>query len=958
MKSRNLRVTVIALISLTLLFGAVFGLGVLNVAAEKAEDLYDSKTNRTLVDSDSDGFYDIGSADMLDTFSSLVNTNPSINGELTGNITYNTGDLSTLTGETSGKREFTPIGWLLITDGTKQHTYVNYTGHFNGNGYKISGLYFFYGMSYDAIGGLFASLGSGAKVYDLTVEKSYFAGVSYMGAIAGQMSAGSSIENCHNVGSYVGGSTRIGGIVGDISGSSSSVKYCSNSGKVAHFKVNDSIDRILECFGGIAGSVKYSATVSDSFNSGTVDATGAAIAGGIAGQTIDSGRVDRCMNSGDVICSDGDDVGGVVGFIYNTGISKCLNVGNVKGYGRVGHVYGSVNTPKSYSDLYYKDTVVVTREDVQKTWDAYSVEATETKLTSGELAHILGESFGQNIDNGKTNEGKPTYGGARVYYGYVSCDKDIGAIYSNTEVGNERPEHSYIFQASGATIGAYCQECEGTGGFTLLVDHAEREYNGLDPVVTVVGEIDGVEKPTVYTSVKGAPTLPKNVGEFVSKIEIKDVEASIEYKITPKKLTPILSGAVSKVYDGTTAVTEGTPIILLDDKVIGEDVTATATYEYDGANVGTTRVYATNITLTGNDAKNYVLTTTSVRGNIGTITKAESSVTAAPTANSLKYNGSDQALVTAGEAVGGTLKYSLDGVDWSETIPTGKEIDEYKVYYKVFGDGNHNDSDVDFVDVTIGKATASATLKPSPFILNYDGSEQVLANIGIANGGTIKYSLDGESFAEQMPKGKNAGTYKVYYKIFGDDNHFDSDVAFIEVTINKRIVTVTAEDKTAEQYLGFPKFTYRVEGFLPGEEGELSEAPTVGVSIKDTNAAGSFSITPSGGKVGENYQLAYSVGTLTVTPHTEHRAAAEVCDTRPICAICKAEFGEVVGHTDVDEDSICDVCSEELPNGLSGGAIAGIAVGGTATVGLGGFAIFWFVIKKKKFSDLLAVFKK
>ena len=95
MKSRNLRVTVIALISLTLLFGAVFGLGVLNVAAEKAEDLYDSKTNRTLVDSDSDGFYDIGSADMLDTFSSLVNTNPSINGELTGNITYNPGDLST-----------------------------------------------------------------------------------------------------------------------------------------------------------------------------------------------------------------------------------------------------------------------------------------------------------------------------------------------------------------------------------------------------------------------------------------------------------------------------------------------------------------------------------------------------------------------------------------------------------------------------------------------------------------------------------------------------------------------------------------------------------------------------------------------------------------------------------------------------------------------------------------------
>ena len=47
--------------------------------------------------------------------------------------------------------------------------------------------------------------------------------------------------------------------------------------------------------------------------------------------------------------------------------------------------------------------------------------------------------------------------------------------------------------------------------------------------------------------------------------------------------------------------------------------------------------------------------------------------------------------------------------------------------------------------------------------------------------------------------------------------------------------------------------------------------------------------------------------------------------------------------------------------GLSGGAIAGIVVGsvaGAAALGCGGFAIFWFVIKKKKFADLIALFKK
>ncbi|MBQ9114421.1 MAG: hypothetical protein IJY07_00635, partial [Clostridia bacterium] len=47
--------------------------------------------------------------------------------------------------------------------------------------------------------------------------------------------------------------------------------------------------------------------------------------------------------------------------------------------------------------------------------------------------------------------------------------------------------------------------------------------------------------------------------------------------------------------------------------------------------------------------------------------------------------------------------------------------------------------------------------------------------------------------------------------------------------------------------------------------------------------------------------------------------------------------------------------------GLSAGAIAGIAVGATAGavgLGVGGFAIFWFVIKKKSMAELLAIFKK
>ena len=45
-------------------------------------------------------------------------------------------------------------------------------------------------------------------------------------------------------------------------------------------------------------------------------------------------------------------------------------------------------------------------------------------------------------------------------------------------------------------------------------------------------------------------------------------------------------------------------------------------------------------------------------------------------------------------------------------------------------------------------------------------------------------------------------------------------------------------------------------------------------------------------------------------------------------------------------------------DGLSGGQIAGIVIGSVLLAGIGGFAIFWFAIKKKTFADLGAALKK
>ena len=80
-------------------------------------------------------------------------------------------------------------------------------------------------------------------------------------------------------------------------------------------------------------------------------------------------------------------------------------------------------------------------------------------------------------------------------------------------------------------------------------------------------------------------------------------------------------------------------------------------------------------------------------------------ITTAPTAiQDLTYTGSAQTLITAGEASGGTIKYSLDDVNWSESLPTGINWGVYTIRYYAEGDASHTDSEKQQISTLIGKA--------------------------------------------------------------------------------------------------------------------------------------------------------------------------------------------------------------------------------------------------------------
>ena len=159
--------------------------------------------------------------------------------------------------------------------------------------------------------------------------------------------------------------------------------------------------------------------------------------------------------------------------------------------------------------------------------------------------------------------------------------------------------------------------------------------------------------------------------------------------------------------------------------------------------------------------------------------------------------------------------------------------------------------------------------------------------------------------------------------------------------------------------------------------GDKSEeaAHTAGDWITDTAATA----TTDGTKHKECTVCGYVMETATIPAtgieHTHNYGSdwkADADEHWHECS-CGAKANKAA-HADENNDGKCDICDYAMGNaenpgeniepeetGLSGGAIAGIAVGsvaGAAALGCGGFAIFWFVIKKKKFADLIALFKK
>ena len=185
--------------------------------------------------------------------------------------------------------------------------------------------------------------------------------------------------------------------------------------------------------------------------------------------------------------------------------------------------------------------------------------------------------------------------------------------------------------------------------------------------------------------------------------------------------------------------------------------------------------------------------------------------------------------------------------------------------------------------------------------------------------------------------------------------------------------------------------------------------PTCAFTAPDGKQFKGWSTSASGEVIdGATYNVTSNVELFAIwedIPHNHVFGDWEVNQTHHWKECACGEEDEKAEHEDLDSDDLCDECGydmtveeeseseseseiesesenesesqsssqggttseslsesqpklEEPKDGLSGGAIAGIVVGSVAVVGIGGFALVWFVIKKKSFADLIAIFKK
>ena len=171
--------------------------------------------------------------------------------------------------------------------------------------------------------------------------------------------------------------------------------------------------------------------------------------------------------------------------------------------------------------------------------------------------------------------------------------------------------------------------------------------------------------------------------------------------------------------------------------------------------------------------------------------------------------------------------------------------------------------------LTVFPSTA-ASLAAEGYTGKYDGqSHDGVTSVSVVNAvegldWTYTYSTDGETYTDEMPQFKDAGTYTVHVK--ATNPNYEDLYATVTVEISPREVTLTSATDS-KTYDGTALTNHNVtvggDGFV---EGEGATYDVTGSQTNVDSSKNTFTYTLNEGTKAGNYTITKVEGTLTVTP--------------------------------------------------------------------------------------------
>ena len=177
-----------------------------------------------------------------------------------------------------------------------------------------------------------------------------------------------------------------------------------------------------------------------------------------------------------------------------------------------------------------------------------------------------------------------------------------------------------------------------------------------------------------------------------------------------------------------------------------------------------------------------------------------------PEARKLVYNGEAQELVTEGYANSGPMLYSLDGVNFSEEIPTAVDAGKYEIVVLVKATENYisyNKTITAYIDKL--KTNEIYPIQGNKLVFNGKAQKLITAkgpNICLVYNVQTQTSISG--FSKEFPTATNSDDYLITYK-FDDNNCVGNNVEdAVNATIKPAAITLPPQAKQLA-YTGEPQ---------------------------------------------------------------------------------------------------------------------------------------------------------